>query len=116
MMKSKLTQLLFMTAFVELVAPSCRRRHQGAKAHGRNPALICSPNGWPTAVHLKGPATMAVVGGKLRVCRLMARSTKRSSRFHGSHPQGVSRGFSLEGLPPAARAAHRRDGSPRSNR
>src|SRR5271166_4094715 len=74
MMKSKLTQLLFMTAFVELVAPSCRRRRQGAKAHGRNPALICSLNGWPTAVHLKGPATMAVVGGKLRVCRLMAPS------------------------------------------
>src|SRR6516165_35106 len=73
MMKSKLTRLLFMTAFVELVAPSCRRRRQGAKAHGRNPALICSLNGWPTAVHLKGPATMAVVGGKLRVCRLMCR-------------------------------------------
>jgi hypothetical protein len=59
-MKSKLTQPLFMTAFVELVAPSCRRRRQGAKAHGRNPALICSLNGWPTAVHLKGPGTMAV--------------------------------------------------------
>src|SRR5271156_6846145 len=72
MMKSKLTQLLFVTAFVELVAPSCRRSRQGAKAHGRNPALICSLNGWPTAVHLKGPATMAVVGGKLRVCRLLA--------------------------------------------
>src|ERR1700728_4369988 len=72
MMKSKLTQLLFMTAFVELVAPSCRRRRRGAKAHGRNPALICSLNGWPTAVHLEGPPTTAVVGGKLRVCRLMA--------------------------------------------
>jgi hypothetical protein len=72
MMKSKLTQPRFMTAFVELVAPSCRRRRQEAKAHGRNPALICSLNGWPTAVHLKGAAAMAVVDGNLRVCRLKA--------------------------------------------
>ena len=53
MMKLKHTQPLFMTAFAELVAPLCRPRRQGAKADGRNPALICSLNGWRKAVHLK---------------------------------------------------------------
>src|SRR5271169_5773953 len=58
--------------FVVSAALSCHRRRRKEKARGLNLVSISSPSGWRTAVHLKGPATMAVVDGSLRVCHLMA--------------------------------------------